>query len=196
MHKESLAHMQSFKDRYVMTNGGRVLDFGSKNVNGTYKSIWSGWDYIGVDIEEGNNVDVVIPHNSGSVPVEPVDVVISGQCLEHCQEPWVAVWCMASALKPGGLACVIVPFVWKIHAYPADYYRFCPDGLSHLLRRFGGLDILECGIQSAAEAPVQMYDNDPAKTPTQHRDVVAVARRTTGALDLLLGRDSIFPPGV
>ena len=39
-------------------------------------------------------------------------------------------------LKPGGLAVVTVPFVFRYHADPVDYQRFSPD-TSHGLRRCG-----------------------------------------------------------
>ena len=45
----------------LFPGGGSVLDVGSYDVNGTYRPLFpAGWDYLGVDIEKGPNVDLVV----------------------------------------------------------------------------------------------------------------------------------------
>jgi hypothetical protein len=50
-------------------------------------------------------------------------------------------------LKPGGTLILTVPSVYPVHGYPADNWRFVPDGLRHLLLAFaevlGELDFAE-----------------------------------------------------
>ena len=35
-------------------------------------------------------------------------------------------------LGPGGKVCISVPFAWKFHAYPSDYWRFTHEGIKLL----------------------------------------------------------------
>ncbi len=64
-----------------------VLDVGSHDVNGSYKSLFSETDfkYTGLDMADGPNVDIV-PENTYSwkeIEDNSYDVVISEQALEH-----------------------------------------------------------------------------------------------------------------
>jgi len=61
---------------------GNVLDIGSQDINGNNKHLFDGCEYVGIDLNEGNNVDVVASgHNI--IPTTKMDVVISTECLEH-----------------------------------------------------------------------------------------------------------------
>lgn len=114
-----------------------VLDVGSYNVNGCYRAIWDGWDYTGVDIAKGPNVDLVIPKDAMWSLGRQFGVVISGQCIEHCEDPFWLTQRMAEHVQPGGLLLLIAPFRWPQHRYPIDCWRFLPDGMRVLLRRAG-----------------------------------------------------------
>jgi SAM-dependent methyltransferase len=102
----------------------------------TYREIMRpGWTYQGFDLEAGNNVDVVMPDpDQIPLPDNAVDVVISGQCLEHTEYPWVLVEEMFRVLKPGGQIFVTAPAVYPLHRFPFDCWRFYPDGMAALLR--------------------------------------------------------------
>ena len=39
-------------------------------------------------------------------------------------------------LRPDGQLCISVPFSWKFHGYPSDYWRFTPDAFRSLLKPF------------------------------------------------------------
>ncbi|TXH09242.1 MAG: methyltransferase type 11, partial [Hyphomicrobiaceae bacterium] len=73
---------------HVQPGFGRTMyDVGSFDVNGNYRSIVEAaqWRYVGLDISEGPNVDVVIPEKDSwleHVGDERADLVISGQCME------------------------------------------------------------------------------------------------------------------
>jgi hypothetical protein len=45
-------------------------------------------------------------------------------------------------LKPGGTLILTVLSVYPVHGYPADNWRFMPDGLRHLLRAFAEVEVL------------------------------------------------------
>src|SRR5688572_19324067 len=123
----------------------RILDAGSRDAqNGEYPSYRTlmspNWEYVGLDIEEGLNVDIVVePHNYGLV--EEFDAVISGQMVEHCEFVWVVFEQIAAALKPGGIHINIMPSTGPFHC-PPDRWRFFP-GSAEALCKWAGLEVLE-----------------------------------------------------
>jgi ubiquinone/menaquinone biosynthesis C-methylase UbiE len=70
-----------------------------------------------------------------------VDLVVLGEVLEHCHSPWLVVKEARRVLVQGGMIAVTVPFLYKIHLDPGDYYRFTAEGLKHLFEDF---EILKC----------------------------------------------------
>jgi len=95
-----------------------VVDVGSCDVGvGSYRSaLPSNWTYIGVDIAAGNNVDVVMTDDF-TIPLEDeyADVVISGQTIEHCRNPFKLVKEMSRVLKSGSYMFLTAPFMWAEH---------------------------------------------------------------------------------
>jgi hypothetical protein len=68
-----------FPERF---NGCRVLDIGSLDINGNNRYLFSDYSYIGVDVGNGPNVDIVCKgHEYDSS--ELFDIVISSECFEH-----------------------------------------------------------------------------------------------------------------
>jgi len=124
-----------------------VLDVGSFNVNGTYRPFWDGWDYLGVDIAAGPNVDQVVSADANWDLGRQFGVVISGQCIEHCEDPFALVQTMAKHVTPGGLLWLIAPFMLHEHRHPIDCWRFLPDGMRVLMRR-AGLRCLQAAIST------------------------------------------------
>ena len=142
MHKNSLDLMSLFVTGYLSNYGGesiRILDVGSQGVDAdarTYRQLFveENWQYQGLDIAEGPNVDVCVsdPYVWHEVPSDAFDVVISGQTLEHVPFFWNLVFEVGRVLRPGGLACFIAPSGGHEHRYPVDCWRFYPDGFSAL----------------------------------------------------------------
>ena len=111
-----------------------MLDVGSFDVNGTYRDlIPDAWSYV-VSTLAGPNVDVVVadPYNWAELNGRQFDLVISGQCLEHCEFPWLTANEMLCHLRVGGFAAVVAPFVQARHNHPHDYWRFLDSGLKAL----------------------------------------------------------------
>jgi len=76
----SYAEMERVKEEYLPDlTGKRLLDFGSFDVNGTYRDIFPEVVYEGVDLVSGPGVDkqMVSEFDSG-YPDEFFDVIISG----------------------------------------------------------------------------------------------------------------------
>ena len=126
--------MESFVLRYMdVDKDYKILDVGSGDVNGTYRKLFFQWNYTGMDISKGENVDVVMK-DQYTFPFkgETFDVVISGQALEHVRMFWITAMEIERVLKPGGLICLIVPGASGVHRYPVDCWRMLPDGMDAL----------------------------------------------------------------
>jgi SAM-dependent methyltransferase len=66
-----------------------------------------------------------------------VDVVLATETLEHVKEPDRFLAEAYRCLRAGGRLVLTVPFAARWHFIPADYWRFTPSGLLHLLERAG-----------------------------------------------------------
>lgn len=75
-------------------------------------------------------------------PDESFDTVLSVQVLEHTPDPALLMSEMGRVLKRGGLLIVIVPFSFRLHEEPHDYFRYSPHGLTTLTER-AGLSVVE-----------------------------------------------------
>ena len=85
-----------------------VLDVGSYDVNGSLRDTMPpAWDYVGLDIVEGPNVDCVM-NALGPLPVEDnsVDLVVSVSCFQYVKNPFKLAGWLHAALKPGGMIII------------------------------------------------------------------------------------------
>lgn len=147
MHPSSMENMQRCIDWYCPEGAIDVADLGSSDVNGSYRSFFEeNGSYTGIDLAPGPGVDVVLddPHH---LPFEDgtIDLVLSGQMLEHSAQFWRVFTEMARVIKKGGLAFVIAPSAGPIHRYPVDCYRFYPDGFQ-ALADWSGLRLVHCWL--------------------------------------------------
>jgi SAM-dependent methyltransferase len=114
----------------------KILDIGSYDVNGNLRDVISlsnfrnvSYNYTGIDMSEGPNVDVVVGPEHTSWPFQPeeFDIVTSVSALEHDSFFWETFTEMVSLLKDGGLLYLNVPAEIPIHRFPVDNWRFFPD---------------------------------------------------------------------
>lgn len=147
MHETSYNEMSSVLRRYTegfTDRNLKVVDVGSLDVNGTYKKlIPAKWQYTGVDIIAGKNVDIVM-ETPYKLPFadNSTNIVISGQCLEHVDRPWILTKEIARILDPGGFCFLTCPAKFHLHSYPYDYWRIYPEGMRVLLQD-SGFKVLE-----------------------------------------------------
>lgn len=64
------------------------------------------------------------------------ECVICDQVIEHVENPFDAVNEMYRVLKPDGVMILTTVFMYPIHEWPKDYWRFAPDGLRKLCEKF------------------------------------------------------------
>ena len=140
MHQSSMDNMRRCIRKYLdprprLARQLVVVDLGATNINGSYRELFdtARFDYIGVDLAAGPGVDLVIedPHRI-PLAAASADVVISGQMLEHNAFFWLTFQEKVRLLNDDGFIFMIAPSRGQIHRYPADCYRFYPDGYAAL----------------------------------------------------------------
>ena len=143
MHTTSLENMHKCYRRYVQSGAlaareaVTVLDIGGADVNGSFRPIFndSKFRYLTADLVAGPEVSIALedpyklPLDDGSI-----DLVLSGQMLEHCEFFWLSFAEMVRVLRPGGYIFLIAPSAGPIHRHPVDCYRFYPDAYRALAK--------------------------------------------------------------
>lgn len=81
----------------------RVLEVGSRDINGSVREAFSDSDYTGIDAEPGNGVDQVCLGHEFEAPAQSFDVVCSLETFEHDPHAPQTVANMLKLLRPGGL---------------------------------------------------------------------------------------------
>ncbi len=121
---------------------GRVLEVGSKNYGNTasLRDQYGNCEYIGVDFAQGEGVDQVIAlcEGSGVLALNSFDLIICYSVLEHVKQPWLLAANLYQLLGIGGLIYISVPWVWRYHPYPDDYFRFSWRGCRSYLTDSNG----------------------------------------------------------
>ncbi len=134
--------MEWFKNTYLNESDKlKILDVGSLDSNDkyNYKTIFdkSNWEYTGLDVKAGNNVDLVVTdiYNWFEIEDNTYDVIISGQFFEHLEFFWLTMSQIERVLKPGGYVCIIVPSAGLKHGGDRlNCYRFHEDGLKAMAK--------------------------------------------------------------
>lgn len=84
-HNAQRVFVEAVKDVYPeFFKGGRVLEVGSLDINGTVRDFFAEPDqYLGIDVGPGPGVDVVISGAEITTEDGYFDVTISAECFEH-----------------------------------------------------------------------------------------------------------------
>lgn len=138
---------------------GTVLEIGSLD-NGDGKStqlrdFYTNGPYYGIDIQAGNNVDIVcdlcypyifLLEDFYGYDVSDVQLIYSISVFEHLSRPWTAADNLKYILQKDGLLFISVPWVWRWHGYPDDYFRYSFSGIKILFPEFEWLYEGTCSI--------------------------------------------------
>jgi SAM-dependent methyltransferase len=121
-----------------------VLDVGAGDCQ--YKRLFAGkCKYISQDVGGRDTnftydqIDIRSEIYDIPLPDQSVDVILCTQVLEHLQYPTRAIKEMYRLLKPGGRACLTVPFAADEHMLPYDYFRYTRYALDFMFREQGFL---------------------------------------------------------
>jgi SAM-dependent methyltransferase len=140
MHKSAYNNIENYTDRFLKKIEGKqakILDVGSMDVNGTLKPIFKnrGWQYTGIDISAGKNVDIVLSnHYKYPFPDNTFDAAVSSSCFEHDEMFWLTFKEVVRVIKDGGYFFLCAPYKDGIHRVPVDCWRFLPDGYKALCK--------------------------------------------------------------
>lgn len=105
-----------------------------------YADTYTGVDWGGTQHEL--RADVVADLNE-PLPIDNgiADTVISLSVMEHLREPQIFLGEAQRILKTGGRMVLQVPFMWRVHEAPYDYFRYTRFGLRYLMEKAGFADV-------------------------------------------------------
>jgi SAM-dependent methyltransferase len=124
---------------------GSILEVGCGNT--PYRFLIKNGAYTGIDhavaAEFSCQRKDVLYYQGDAFPVknESFDLVFHTEVLEHVENPDVFMRNCWAALKPGGRMFFSVPFSYRYHYIPYDYYRYTPPSLKSLCERAGFGDV-------------------------------------------------------
>lgn len=189
MHQSSMLRMEWFLKTFLSEKKERlkVLDVGSYDVNGSYKILFpeSEFDYTGIDMEGGPNVDWIVktPYHWPEFATDSFDLVISGQAFEHNEFFWLTLEEMTRILKPGGKMCIIAPNGFAEHRFPVDCYRFFSDGMV-AMARYVQLDVLHASTNASPKGQEKAWCSE------SEADSILVAQKNYSGEAKLVDRRS------
>ena len=136
MHISAIESFLDFKKNYLnnLNQKIKIIEIGSQSINDSIKKHLSeNHSYIGVDIENGENLDVVL-EDPYKLPFEneSIDVVVSISTFEHTEFFLLTYLEILRILKPTGLFFLNVPSNSKFHRFATDNWRFYPDSAKAL----------------------------------------------------------------
>jgi SAM-dependent methyltransferase len=132
---------------------GPVLDTCAGWEPNLYESLFPGFEYIKQDMQDYDPpcIDIVCDVcDMKSIADASIGVVLNMESLEHIAYPQRAIDEIYRVLKPDGFLILTTVMHFKIHRTPRDYWRFAPDGLELLLKRF---KIVDCTLEGGYKRP-------------------------------------------
>lgn len=145
MHPSSMNNMQKAKDQFVGMNVGvdlKILDVGGRGLTMDNRSYYQVWhdraeEYLVADINDGPGVTHIMP-GPYTLPWDDdhFDLIVSGQTLEHVNNPFRSVAEMKRVLKPDGYIILIAPSSGPTHDNP-DCWRFQRDSFKAIANEVG-----------------------------------------------------------
>lgn len=178
MHPSSVVNMQHAKQHaaYVYDlDHPRVIDVGGLYdvPHKSYQRLWEdhpGIEWTVADIVDHPSVDVVMP-GPYTLPFadDYFDLVVSGQMLEHCRNPFRSVAEMRRVVRPGCMIIIVAPSEGPRHDR-VDCWRFLEDAFVSIAEETG-LEIIADWIDRSA----------PDQRSRQWADHVFVGRKPVSA---------------
>ena len=124
-------------------NEKRILEVGSKYINGSVRPLIEGFfspqEYIGVDIESGKFVDLILPAEKilDHFGPESFDVVTSTELLEHIVDWRLVVNNMKMILKRTGYIYITTRSRgFPYHSFPCDFWRYAVEDMGKIFIDF------------------------------------------------------------
>ncbi len=151
-----------FETAYVRPKKGRTLIVGSYVTEGKDDRRKRYKDVVGVDMRHGPGVDRVLDMEvANENDLGMFDHVECTSMLEHVKHPWLVAVNIERMLNPGGTLFVTVPFNWRVHAYPDDYFRMTLSGIQILFENIEWLALKYStynGVIEKSKIPFEIFD--------------------------------------
>lgn len=125
----------------VFSPNGPVVELGSLYPPGyeplcDLRPLLSGKEYVGCDLRRGLGVDRIEDAHALSFSDNWAGTVLMFELLEHLPHPARALAEARRVLRDEGLLALSVPFTYRLHGFPTDYWRFTASGVHTLLADF------------------------------------------------------------
>ncbi len=176
---------------------GPYLEIGSRyGMTQEMRELFPNSEYVGIDMEEGPGVDIVVDLTEDFVIIDKVlggrrfNTIFCLSVLEHCRNPFLMCENITKLLNPNGVVYVSVPFSWRFHPFPSDYWRFTPEGIRVLFPHL----VFDSGIDNMSTSEfgdIREIDTDLCRIAFSVSDSLAQKRyamATTVAVVKLLRR--------
>lgn len=129
-----------FLKKFISAVEGPILEIGSKDYGSTssFRDVFPDNPYVGVDMEDGKGVDQIVDlaEGLGQLAEDHFALTVCCSVLEHTPKPWKMAENITRLTARGGRLYMSVPWVWRYHPYPDDYFRFSFRGVLSLFPDF------------------------------------------------------------
>lgn len=143
-----------FERQHVRPRMGRTLIVGSRVYEGRadrrvlFRRA-EGWDML-----PGNGVDRVVNLEEG-IPDGTefeFDHIECISVLEHSRKPWLLAQNLERLMRVNATLHLTVPFIWREHAYPSDYWRFTINGVQELFSKVAWVELCYAHAELAPQS--------------------------------------------
>lgn len=135
---DSVLRNLEFEALATKTLAGRVLDIGGGRKARYMRRLPHHLDLVSVNIDPAiEPTHLIQPGAALPLGDDSFDGAVSFNTLEHVYDARFLLDEVHRVLKPGGTAYISVPWIFRIHAHPDDYFRGTPSWWAETLRRVG-----------------------------------------------------------
>lgn len=147
--------IRKFEMLHVRPKPGAVLIVGSRLYGDREDRRRRHAKAIGIDMQPGPGVDRVLDLEQ-SLPkgFGPFAHIECCSVLEHSRRPWLLAANLEKLLQTSGTLYLTAPFIWRIHGYPNDYWRFTLDGIRELFPAIGWQPLMFAHIKLTVKSLV------------------------------------------
>jgi len=168
---ELMKAQRTFFDAISSQPAPKILEIGSRARSGIVRRALfpEKAHYVGFDIKEGPNVEIVgDAHRLSSYVNDRFHFVYCIATFEHLAMPWKVAIEINRVLEPGGLVFVQSHQTWPIHDEPWDFWRFSKHAWRALFNDHTGFEILAVAHSEPAVVlpalqtgnPITMLENE------------------------------------
>ncbi len=134
----SVLRMLQYEHLVQLPLSGQVLDLGGGRRAKYLKLLPSGLKIASVNIDpQIDPTHLVVPGQPLPFDDGSFDAVICLNTLEHIYDAPAVLADLYRVVRPGGAVHVTVPFMFRIHGHPDDYFRATPSWWQETFRRTG-----------------------------------------------------------